>query len=186
MWSKHTRQTGKGAALALLLFTPMLLASELKTTEAILASLQPLVLEQRLDGIAQSIDLQIPFVINSAVIQPDALPQLQALAAALGSEQLAGCDIYLIGHTDSSGNTGANLTLSQARAYAVQQWLAQQPGIDSAQLSSTGLGAKQLLPGLPATAASHRRVEVRLADAPACQMQQGLRKKADGELDIIW
>ncbi len=61
-----------------------------------------------------------------------------ALAAWLQSTPAAA--IILTGHTDTSGNPQANLTLSSARAQSLRDWLVAQYGIDPARIDTIGRG----------------------------------------------
>ena len=159
---------------------------EITSSDTILAKLQPVAVEQRVAGILHSVDIQIAFAINSASLSPNAQQQLQALAAALASPALNGCQFYLIGHTDSSGQADFNQQLSARRAEAVKTWLLAQPALANLTLSSLGLGSQQLLPAMAPEDPRHRRVEVKLSDAEQCLVQQGVTKEADGELKVRW
>ena len=73
--------------------------------------------------------------------------------------------LQIVGHTDSDGSDAANLALSERRAAAVVDYLAQ-AGIDAARLAALGRGeAEPLLPNDTAeNKARNRRIEFRVAD----------------------
>jgi outer membrane protein OmpA-like peptidoglycan-associated protein len=112
------------------------------------------------------IDLSIPFELNSAVLQPRAVAQLEQLEAALKSSALGGSRFQIAGHTDRSGDAGYNRRLSVLRAESVRQYLVNH-GVSAPRLEAVGFGADQpLTPGDPENAAN-RRVEIRnLGAAP--------------------
>lgn len=112
-----------------------------------------------LDGL---IDGQaVPFALNAATLEPQALPLLDALGRAM-----LRCDtarIEISGHTDATGDAAANMTLSQARADAVLDYLSAR-GVPRARLTGKGVGAEQPL-GDNATEAGralNRRIEFRI------------------------
>lgn len=108
----------------------------------------------------ESIDLRIPFELNSSQLQPGAMAQLRQLELALQSPALRGSRFMIAGHTDATGNAEYNRQLSTRRAEAVRQFLVA-AGIDAMRLETAGLGADQLLtPDRPADPAN-RRVEIR-------------------------
>lgn len=112
------------------------------------------------------IDLNIPFELNSAQLQPQAVAQLEQLDAALKSAALAGSRFEIAGHTDSSGDADYNRRLSVRRAETVRQYLIGR-GVSAQRLVATGFGKdRPLVPEDPASAAN-RRVEIRnLGAAP--------------------
>jgi OOP family OmpA-OmpF porin len=112
------------------------------------------------------IDLNIPFELNSAQLQPQAVEQLAQLDAALKSESLAHSRFQIAGHTDSSGDAEYNHRLSIRRAETVRQYLVSH-GISAGRLEATGFGKdRPLNPDDPANPAN-RRVEIRnLGAAP--------------------
>lgn len=63
------------------------------------------------------------------------------------------------GHTDRSGSRELNMALSGARANAVVDYLASK-GVDRSRMTARGFGYDRTLPGLSATDAANRRVEV--------------------------
>ena len=122
---------------------------------------------ERINEIAKtrpSIDLEINFEYNSAVIGPKAMPQVKALAEALGSADLKGATFMLAGHTDAKGGDTYNQSLSERRADAVKAYLKDKHGIDGSVLT-TGYGKTHLKNTASPFASENRRVQViNLAD----------------------
>jgi outer membrane protein OmpA-like peptidoglycan-associated protein len=107
----------------------------------------------------QVIDLNIPFELNSAVLQPRAVAQLEQLDAALKSAALGGSRFQIAGHTDSSGDADYNRRLSMRRAETVREYLVSR-GVSAQRLDASGFGSDQpLTPEDPANALN-RRVEI--------------------------
>jgi OOP family OmpA-OmpF porin len=86
---------------------------------------------------------KVYFEYNKAKIKSESFPILDAVAATLEGNP----DIQLIeiqGHTDERGNDEYNLQLSDKRAKAVMQYLAEK-GIDENRLTAQGYGETQPL-----------------------------------------
>jgi outer membrane protein OmpA-like peptidoglycan-associated protein len=112
------------------------------------------------------IDLNIPFEVNSAQLQPQAAAQLEQLGAALKSASLGRSRFQIGGHTDSSGDPDYNRRLSERRADTVRKYLISH-GVDAARLEATGFGKDRPLTPEDPTNAVNRRVEIRnLGAAP--------------------
>lgn len=112
------------------------------------------------------IDLNIPFELNSAVLQPQAVAQLEQLEAALSSATLAHARFLVAGHTDSSGDDGYNRRLSLKRAETVRDWLAGH-GVDAQRLETAGYGSDRPATPQDPRNPANRRVEIRsLGAAP--------------------
>ena len=79
----------------------------------------------------------IQFNSGSTTISVDSYPLLEELADIVSS--CDGVTVEIQGHTDSAGDEQANLRLSQRRAEAVLQYLADE-GIDVARLNARGYG----------------------------------------------
>ena len=112
---------------------------------------------------------KIYYNFNDASIRPDAVDELDALAAILNKYQ--NIQIELASHTDSRGTTDYNNQLSQRRADKVVAYLVEQ-GIDPSRLSPVGYGESQLLnqctDGVTCSETEHqynRRTEVRVLGA---------------------
>ncbi len=97
------------------------------------------------EGIKQSIEERgsavlygIHFDFNSAEIKPESEPVLKELAKFL----LANPDVevYIVGHTDSTGSLEWNMELSKRRAEAVVKFLIERYGINPARLEAFGVG----------------------------------------------
>jgi outer membrane protein OmpA-like peptidoglycan-associated protein len=107
-----------------------------------------------------SIDLDIPFALNSSELQPQAAAQLEQLRAALSSQSLLKDRFVIAGHTDATGSVTYNRTLSQRRAETVKGFLVA-GGVPAERLQTIGYGAERLLtPDRPADA-RNRRVEIK-------------------------
>ena len=101
----------------------------------------------------------ILFTVNSDKINPSSYGTLKEIADVL--KENASVNIKITGHTDSDGDEGANLLLSQKRAAAVKLALSSQFGIDENRMQTDGKG--ESAPVEPNTStqgkANNRRVE---------------------------
>jgi outer membrane protein OmpA-like peptidoglycan-associated protein len=107
------------------------------------------------------------FATDSDTLLPTSAPVLTALAETLrlatGIRR-----VRVEGHTDSTGDPGHNLDLSQRRAASVLRWLTEH-GIEETRLESQGFGqTRPLRPNIGArNRAQNRRVEFHIVDPPA-------------------
>jgi outer membrane protein OmpA-like peptidoglycan-associated protein len=107
-----------------------------------------------------SIDLEINFEFNSAVVGPKAIPQITALGEALTSPDIKGRTFVLAGYTDAMGDTAYNQSLSEQRSDAVMRYLVDKYGIDASHLLTVGYGKTRLKNTSNPYAAENRRVQV--------------------------
>ncbi len=107
-----------------------------------------------------SVDLEITFEFNSAVIGSRALPQVTALGEALTSADLKGRTFILAGHTDAKGSDTYNQGLSERRADAVRRFLSEKYGIEETSLVTVGYGETQLKNSENPLAGENRRVQI--------------------------
>ncbi|MDQ2106590.1 OmpA family protein, partial [Azospirillum isscasi] len=103
---------------------------------------------------------RIGFDFNSARIRPESQAVLDRIGAVMTAPEAVNARFRIIGHTDAAGRDAANLKLSQRRADAVADYLAQRHGVRRDRLDTAGKGAREpLLPETP-KAAENRRVEI--------------------------
>ena len=118
---------------------------------------------EQISTIAQkkpSIDLEVNFEYNSATIGPKATPQVTNLGKALTSDELKGATLIVAGYTDAKGTDTYNQSLSERRADAVKQFLAEKYGVDAANLVTVGYGKGHLKNQFDPFSADNRRVQV--------------------------
>ena len=106
---------------------------------------------------------QIHFATNRSRILPDSYELLRQVAQAL--KDAPRVQVRIEGHTDNVGKPDSNLTLSQARADAVKEFLVRQ-GVPDTQLAAEGYGStRPIASNLTRFGkAANRRVEFRLQD----------------------
>jgi OmpA-OmpF porin, OOP family len=102
----------------------------------------------------------ILFDTDKADLKPESDETLKEIAKLLG--QNASLSVWVVGHTDASGDVAHNMQLSEARAKAVVTALTTKFGIAAARLSAYGIGP--LSPVAPNDTdegrAKNRRVEL--------------------------
>jgi outer membrane protein OmpA-like peptidoglycan-associated protein len=79
------------------------------------------------------------FPANKSSIDPQYFSLLTKVQKAI--QTFPNCTVVIEGHTDSQGDNKKNITLSQARADAVFQYLMANMGMDISRISSIGYGA---------------------------------------------
>lgn len=107
-----------------------------------------------------TIDLEINFDYNSAVLSPRAEPQLKSLGDALTSADLKDAIVMLAGHTDAKGSDDYNQGLSERRAEAVKRYLIERYRIQPDHLVAVGYGEKQPKAPTDPLGAENRRVQI--------------------------
>ena len=112
----------------------------------------------------QSVNLNIPFQLNSSALKPQASEQLKQLELALASPSLGNSRFVVAGHTDAKGSAEYNKQLSLRRAETVKHFLVEK-GIDPKRLDTIGYGSEKLLSPDHPDDPSNRRVEIRAVAA---------------------
>ena len=107
-----------------------------------------------------SIDLEINFDFNSAVLNPKATPLAVELGRTLVNPQLRGIVFLVGGHTDAKGGDAYNLDLSRRRAEAIKAFLVEFYGVAAANLVAVGFGKEYLKNPNSPFADENRRVQV--------------------------
>lgn len=103
----------------------------------------------------------VTFDTNSAAIKPEFRSTLDQVASTLTQYEKTMVDVY--GHTDSTGNDGINIPLSNNRAQSVSSYLTQR-GVNAARLGTQGFGSSQPVASNSTEAGkqANRRVEIKL------------------------
>ncbi len=101
----------------------------------------------------------IEFDTGKATIRSTSAPLLDTLVGIAG--RCSNFKMSVEGHTDATGNAAANMTLSAARATAVEQYLAGK-GVAAAQMVAQGFGSTKPVDtsGTPAGNQKNRRIEI--------------------------
>lgn len=107
-----------------------------------------------------SVDMEVFFAYNSAVIEPSAYAGLYALGQALTDPRLHGSNMLIAGHTDASGGDYYNQSLSERRAWSVKNFLISNFPIDPQSLIAVGYGEEQLKDWYNPTSGINRRVQM--------------------------
>jgi outer membrane protein OmpA-like peptidoglycan-associated protein len=116
---------------------------------------------------ARALDIEVYFDPNSDQLTDLARKQLAALGEALQDDDLSTAQYLIIGHTDATGASEYNLTLSVRRAARVREYLIETYAVAPNRLLSVGLGETQLKEPSKPNWGVNRRVEVALlVDGP--------------------
>jgi len=83
----------------------------------------------------------ILFAVNSDQVQPQSMGTIQAIAQIL--KENPDVRIKIIGHTDSDGESAANLSLSRMRAQAVKSLLEKEFDVQGSRLEADGKGESE-------------------------------------------
>lgn len=168
-------------ALSVVFIVPLQAAGPVPTSQEIVEALRPSGLEDRSqigartlvpddgergvtveggDPVVPSIDLQVAFEFDSAVLLNEALLTLERLGDALTHESFADTRFRIIGHTDARGTVEYNDELSLRRANAVVDYLVTHYQLPRDRLDVDGMGKAMLLPGIHPEDERNRRVEI--------------------------
>jgi outer membrane protein OmpA-like peptidoglycan-associated protein len=113
-----------------------------------------------------NIPSDISFDTGRADIKPNMRPILDQFAQGLGQEP--NTEVFIVGHTDSTGTDAINNPLSVARANSVRDYLATR-GVDTRRVRTEGRGSREPVAGNDSDVgrAHNRRVEIFLAERAA-------------------
>ena len=113
------------------------------------------------DNLLLNMPSGVTFATNQSAIQPQFRNTLDQVAQTLTSYEKTFIDIY--GHTDSTGNDGINVPLSQNRARSVADYLTTR-GAQSARIATQGFGASQPVADNTSEMGkqANRRVEIKI------------------------
>lgn len=106
-----------------------------------------------------AVGFNIQFALNSPELSPETLPYLDAVGEMLLLEEAQSAKLTIAGHADASGDSAHNLSLSQARAVAVADYIKSKFAVAGDRLYTRGYGESTPLPHLNPYDAMNRRVE---------------------------
>ena len=117
------------------------------------------VVERIGEGIQITFASGLLFDFDSDAIRPASAVNLQNLAASL--KKYSGTDLLIVGHTDSSGSTEYNQSLSTRRSNAASGYLGMQ-GISANRMRTSGMGEMEPIATNETEAGrqANRRIEV--------------------------
>ncbi len=107
-----------------------------------------------------TIDVEVLFDYDSAVVTPGAAENLMTLGRALSDPRLAGSKFVIAGHTDTKGNAAYNLALSQRRSEAVRGFLIEHFKLMPDDLIARGFGESRPKNPRNPQGPENRRVQV--------------------------
>jgi OOP family OmpA-OmpF porin len=109
-----------------------------------------------------AISLTVQFATGSADLSPHAIDVLDSLGKALSDQALVGYRFRIEGHTDTVGTHEFNKDLSDRRAAAVVDYLANHFHVDRSRVQAVGMGEDHLLIPTPDQTPEprNRRVQV--------------------------
>ena len=116
--------------------------------------------------VTRSINIEVYFDFDSAVLTSKAFEQITPLGEALSSPDIGSGRYLIIGHTDAKGSAAYNQTLSEKRAASVRNYLMERFDVLPGSLTSVGLGETQLKRPAEPNAGINRRVEISLLLEP--------------------
>jgi OOP family OmpA-OmpF porin len=90
-------------------------------------------------------NVAISFDVDTPIILPDSYETVGRIADALVSSPLLPYSFLIVGHSDATGNRQANVILSQRRADALRDVLANTFKISAKRLQSLGVGEEQFI-----------------------------------------
>jgi OmpA-OmpF porin, OOP family len=100
---------------------------------------------QPLATAAPAVSLTVQFAPGSADLTPQAMGVLDQLGRALSDQSLASYRFRIEGHTDTVGTREQNKALSDRRAAAVVDYLADKFHVDRSRVQAVGMGKDGLL-----------------------------------------
>jgi len=135
---------------------------------------------------AFNVDLQ--FDPDTPIVRPESYQAVGRIADAMVYSDLLPYTFLIVGHVEANGKRESNVILSQRRADAIRDILANTFKISVKRLQSIGLGEEQLLDPSKPTAAANQQIQIitvgKVAEetaappaAPAAPAKQPPRKR---------
>ena len=130
-------------------------------------------------------NVAIAFDVDTPIIQPESYETVGRIADAMVNAPMLQYTFLIVGHTESNGNRPANVILSQRRADAIRDVLANTFKISSKRLMSLGVGEEQFIDQAHPTSAVNQQIQIITtgkvpeteAPATAAPAKKGAKKK---------
>ena len=105
-------------------------------------------------------NVAISFDVDTPIILPESYETVGRIADAMVNAPLLPYSFLIVGHTESNGNRPANVILSQRRADALRDVLANTFKISSKRLQSLGVGEEQFIDQAHPTSAVNQQIQI--------------------------
>jgi outer membrane protein OmpA-like peptidoglycan-associated protein len=105
-------------------------------------------------------NVAIHFDVDTPIILPDSYETVGRIADAMVSAPMLPYTFLIVGHTDSTGRREANVLLSQRRADAIRDVLANTFKISTKRLQSLGLGEEQFIDSAHPTSPVNLQIQI--------------------------
>ena len=124
--------------------------------------------------------------VDTPIILPDSYETVGRIADAMVNAPLLPYTFLIVGHTESNGNRQANVILSQRRADALRDVLANTFKISIKRLASLGVGEEQFIDQARPASAVNQQIQIitigKLPETeapatPAAPAKKGAKKK---------
>ncbi|MDU6833607.1 MAG: OmpA family protein, partial [Bradyrhizobium sp.] len=107
-----------------------------------------------------ALNVDIQFDQDTPIVRPDSYQTVGRIADAMVHSELLPYTFLIIGHVEANGRREANVILSQRRADAIRDILANTFKISVKRLQSIGLGEEQLLDPSKPTASVNQQIQI--------------------------
>ena len=105
-------------------------------------------------------NVAISFDVDTPIILPESYETVGRIADAMVNAPLLQYTFLIVGHTEANGNRPANVILSQRRADAIRDVLANTFKISSKRLMSLGVGEEQFIDQARPTSAVNQQIQI--------------------------
>jgi outer membrane protein OmpA-like peptidoglycan-associated protein len=105
-------------------------------------------------------NVAISFDVDTPIILPESYETVGRIADAMVNAPLLQYTFLIVGHTEANGNRPANVILSQRRADAIRDVLANTFKISSKRLMSLGVGEEQFIDQTRPTSAVNQQIQI--------------------------
>jgi outer membrane protein OmpA-like peptidoglycan-associated protein len=105
-------------------------------------------------------NVAIAFDVDTPIIQPESYETVGRMADAMVNAPLLPYTFLIVGHTESNGNRQANVILSQRRADAIRDVLANTFKISTKRLMSLGVGEEQFIDQAHPGSAVNQQIQI--------------------------